>query len=140
MGVKKKVVTHLKGDIKGYRKEIKEDKELIKKLNKKNTPSNGSKKIKDPKKVVIAKGKSLPRGKVEKLRDKPGMSNIGKYKSIKPSEFAGPEGTFPINSLARARNALARAHFAKSPASIKRKVYAKYPQLKKRAEERKKGK
>lgn len=29
---KKKVVAHLKGDIQGYKKEIKEDKELIKDL------------------------------------------------------------------------------------------------------------
>lgn len=33
--MKKKVIKHLKGDIKGYRHEIKEDKELIKKLKKK---------------------------------------------------------------------------------------------------------
>lgn len=32
MKEKKKVVKHLKGDIKGFKKEIKEDKELIGKL------------------------------------------------------------------------------------------------------------
>lgn len=29
---KKKVISHLQGDVKGYKKEIKEDKELIKEL------------------------------------------------------------------------------------------------------------
>lgn len=33
----KKVIKHLKGDIKGFKKEIKEDKELIKSLKKKKT-------------------------------------------------------------------------------------------------------
>lgn len=34
-GQKKKVVSHLKGDIKGFKKEIQEDKELISKLKRK---------------------------------------------------------------------------------------------------------
>jgi len=85
-------------------------------------------------KTIIAKGKSLPRGKVEKLRKQPGMGSLGKWKGVAKADFAGPEGTFPIFDLAHARNALARAHFSKSPATIRRKVYAKYPQLKKRNE------
>lgn len=87
--------------------------------------------------MTVAKGVKIARGKMEKERKKPGQSNAGKYKSVSPKEFAGPDYTFPINSLARARNALARAHFAANPDAIRRKVYAKYPELKKRAEARK---
>lgn len=84
--------------------------------------------------TTVARGVKVPRGKEEAMRKKPGSSNAGKYKTIKPSEFAGSAGgsskySFPINTLARARNALARAHFAPNPAGIKRAVYAKYPQL-----------
>ena len=84
------------------------------------------------KKTTIAQGVSVPSKRVAQLRKKPGMSNIGKYKTVAKSDFAGPKGTFPINTLARARNALARAHFAENPAAIKAKVYKKYPQLKKK--------
>lgn len=73
-------------------------------------------------------------GKLSKIREKPGESNAFSYKGVK--DFAGPDKTFPINSLARARNALARAHFAKNPSAIKAKVYKKYPGLKKRKQER----
>jgi hypothetical protein len=75
-------------------------------------------------------------GKLSAIRKKPGESNAYKYKGVK--SFAGPDKSFPIDSLARGRNALARAHFAKDPEAIKRKVYAKYPELKKRKEERSK--
>ena len=61
-------------------------------------------------------------------RSKPGMSNAGKYPNV--TKFAGPEGTFPINTLKRAKSALALAHNAKDPDAIKRKVYKEYPQLK----------
>lgn len=77
-------------------------------------------------------------GKLSKIREKPGESNAFKYKGV--HEFAGPNKTFPINSLARGRNALARAHFSGNPESIKRKVYAKYPELKKHHEQRAKKK
>lgn len=83
-------------------------------------------------KTKIYKGKSLPRGEESKLREKPGMGSAGKYKNLSKNDFAGPEGTFPINTLARARNALARAHYSTSPAKIKAAVYKKYPELKKR--------
>jgi hypothetical protein len=71
------------------------------------------------------------------MRKRPGGSNVGKYKSIKKSSFAGPrggapQGSFPIDTLARARNALSRAHFAPDPAGIRAAVYKKYPELKKR--------
>lgn len=92
------------------------------------------------KRVSIAKGKSIPASEAKKLRKKPGMSNVGKYKDIAPKNFAGPKGTFPINDMAHARNALARAHYAANPESIRAKVYAKYPSLKKHHEERAKKK
>lgn len=87
-------------------------------------------------KTKIGKGMSLPRGEASKLRKNPGMSNVGKYKSVEKKDFAGPKGTFPINDLSRARNALSRAHFASDPQAIKNKVYKKYPGLKKRHDER----
>jgi hypothetical protein len=91
------------------------------------------------KKVTVAKGVKVSRGKEEKERSKPGGSNSGKYKNVSPKSFAGASGgtskySFPIDTLARARNALARAHFAPDPSGIRRKVYAKYPQLKKNKE------
>lgn len=87
--------------------------------------------------VEHKKPKSMPKGKISKIRAKPGMSGAYKHKS---SAFAGPEHTFPIGDEAHAKNALARSHFAKNPEEVKKKVYAKYPGLKKRHEERSKGK
>jgi hypothetical protein len=86
--------------------------------------------------TIIAKGKSLPRGEASHLRKKPGMGSLGKYKNISPKNFAGPDGTFPINDMAHARNALARAHYAAHPEAIRAKVYAKYPGLKERKQAR----
>lgn len=93
------------------------------------------------KKVTVAKGVKVARGKEEAMRKKKGGSSSGKYKTVSPKDFAGKAGgtskfSFPINSLARARNALARAHFAPDPEGIKRKVYEKYPQLRKRSAEK----
>lgn len=90
--------------------------------------------------VSVAKGVTVPRGKESSMREKAGSSSAGKYKSLSPKSFAGASGgaskfSFPINSLARARNALARAHFAPNPSGIRQAVYKKYPQLKKRAQE-----
>lgn len=92
----------------------------------------------------IAKGVSVKRGTLEKMRSKKGSSNTGKYKDVSPESFAGKSGgankySFPINTLARARNALARSHFAPNPSGIKAAVYKKYPALKKRAKQRKKS-
>jgi hypothetical protein len=86
--------------------------------------------------TIIAKGKSLPRGKASEKRKEPGMGSLGKWKDVSKKNFAGPEGTFPIQDMPHARNALARAHFAKNPEAVKKKVYSKYPGLKKRHEER----
>ena len=72
-------------------------------------------------------------GLLTKIREKLGESNAFKYKK---GPYAGPDNTFPIPDLAHARNALARAHFAKNPEEIRRKVYQNYPELKKRKEER----
>lgn len=102
-------------------------------------------KKKRSKKVTVAKGVKVSKGKESKMRSKKGSSNTGKYKNVSPKAFAGAAGgaskySFPINTLGRARNALARAHFAPDPAGIKAKVYKKYPELKKRAAARSKGK
>ncbi len=93
------------------------------------------------KKVTAAKGVKVARGKEEAMRKKKGSSSTGKYKTVNPKDFAGAAGggskySFPINTMARARNALARAHFAADPAGVKAKVYKKYPSLKKNKEER----
>ena len=96
------------------------------------------------KEITVAKGVKVKRGVEEKMRSKKGSSSAGKYKNVKPKEFAGASGgaskfSFPIPDLAHARNALARAHFAPNPAGIKAKVYKMYPELKKRAINRKQG-
>ncbi len=88
------------------------------------------------KKVVVAKGVKVKRGVEEKMRKKKGSSNAGKYKNVPAGEFAGSAGgasrySFPINTLARARNALARAHYAANPSGIRSKVMKKYPSLRK---------
>lgn len=93
--------------------------------------------------VTVAKGVKVKRGKEEAMRSKKGSSNAGVYKNVKPSDFAGASGgaskfSYPINTLKRARAALAYAHNAPNPEGIRKKVYAKYPELKKRAEARKK--
>lgn len=93
------------------------------------------------KKVTVAKGVKVKHGAEEKMREKKGSSNAGKYKNVSPKEFAGAAGgaskySFPIPDIAHARNALARAHFAPNPEALKAKVYRKYPELKKRKEAR----
>lgn len=98
------------------------------------------KKMKE-KKITVAKGVKVKRGVEEKMRSKKGSSNSGKYKNVAPKDFAGKAGgaskfSFPINDLKHAKAALSRAHFAPNPAGIKSKVYAKYPELKKRHEKR----
>jgi hypothetical protein len=92
-------------------------------------------------KITVAKGVKVSRGAEEKMRSKKGSSSAGKYKTVEPEEFAGKSGgaakfSFPINTLARARNALARAHYAPNPSGIRTAVYRKYPELKIRHEKR----
>lgn len=75
----------------------------------------------------------MEKGELSKIREKPGESNAFQKR---PGPFAGPDKTYPIPDLAHARNALARAHYASNPSAIKEKVYAKYPGLKERHQER----
>lgn len=101
-----------------------------------------AKKPKSKKKMVtIGKGMKVPWGQEKKMEKKAGGSSVGEYKNVKKSDFAGPAGgapagSYPINSLKRAKAALAYAHNAPNPAGIKRAVYKKYPALKKRHEAR----
>ncbi len=96
------------------------------------------------KKVTVAKGVKVARGVEQKIQSKPGSSNAGKYKTVDKKKFAGGAGgaskySFPINTLARARNALARAHLAPEPGGVKAKVYRMYPELKKRVSKKNTG-
>tara|TARA_R110002153_G_scaffold34260_1_gene102595 strand:- start:237 stop:482 length:246 start_codon:yes stop_codon:yes gene_type:complete len=65
---------------------------------------------------------------ITETREEPGKSNAGKYPGIK--SFAGPDGTYPINTLERAKSALKLAHNSPNPEAIRKKVFAKYPELK----------
>ena len=92
---------------------------------------------------MVAKKKTKAK-KQAAARKKPGGSNVGKYKGVKA--FAGPSGgapagSFPINTLARAKSAIKLAHNAPRPAGIKAAVYRKYPGLKPKGKKtKKKGK
>ena len=77
----------------------------------------------------IGKGMSLKRGEASKLRKKPGMGSVGRYKEVAKKDFAGPKGTFPLNDKAHARNALARAHFSPNPGKIRAAVHKKFPSI-----------
>ena len=115
--------------------------EKIEKAHHKEEKHASKKKHHSGKRVRVAKGVSVARGVEEKMRSKKGSSSAGKYKTVSPKAFAGKSGgankfSFPINTLARARNALARAHFAPNPEGIRRAVYRKYPELKFRFEKR----
>ena len=97
------------------------------------------------KKITVAKGIKVKRGVESKMRAHKGSSSAGKYKTVAPKDFAGKSGgaskaSFPINTLARARNALARAHYAPHPEGIRSAVYRKYPTLKHNYEKRHKTK
>jgi len=81
---------------------------------------------------MAPKKKSSAKKKQVAARKRKGGSNVGKYK--KGIAFAGPAGgapagSFPINTLTRAKSALKLAHNAPRPAGIKRAVYRKYPAL-----------
>lgn len=94
------------------------------------SPAKASKKM-----VKVGKNLKESKKKVASARKKPGGSNVGEYKKVSKGEFAGPaggapQGSYPINTLARAKSALKLAHNAPKPAGIKRAVYKKYPELK----------
>lgn len=82
----------------------------------------------------IAKDVSVPKGKESAMKKKAGGSNVGKYKDVSKSSFAGPKGgapagSFPINTKKRAKSALAYAHNAPNPSGIRSAVKSKYPNL-----------
>lgn len=71
-----------------------------------------------------------------KARKKPGGSSVGRYKGVK--KFAGPaggapKGSFPINTLKRAKSALAYSRNAPNPKDIKKAAYKAFPALAKRS-------
>ena len=87
-----------------------------------------------PKKVTIAKGVKVPKGKAAKMRKKPGGSNVGKYAKISKKDFAGPKGgspkgSYPIPNKKKAKSALKLAHNAPNPSGIRKAVYKKFPEL-----------
>jgi hypothetical protein len=93
--------------------------------------------MKKKREVTVAKGVKVSRGKEEKLKEKKGGSNTGRYKTVNPKEFAGKAGgtskySFPINNIKHARSALSYAHYAPNPEGIRNAVYKRFPQLKKR--------
>jgi hypothetical protein len=70
---------------------------------------------------------------ITEVRDEPGMSNAGKYEDVAKSDFCGPKGTYPVNTLKRAKSALKLAHNAgkRKAKKITACVHRKYPELKK---------
>ena len=70
---------------------------------------------------------------ITEIREEPGMSNAGKYPNVKKEDFCGPKGTYPVNTLKRAKSALKLAHNAgkRRAKKITACVLAKYPELKK---------
>jgi len=88
-------------------------------------------KKKKEKKVTIAKGVKISKKVAAKRKKKPGQSNLGKYVKVSKDDFAGPDGTYPINTKARGKSALKLAHNSPEAAEIKKKVRNKYPSLKK---------
>lgn len=83
----------------------------------------------------IERNMSVSAKREHELRQKPGGSNVGNYANISNENFAGNAcglpGSYPINTIERARAALSYAHNARDPECIKRQVYKKYPSLKK---------
>ncbi len=82
----------------------------------------------------IGKGMKVSSKEESKMHKRPGGSNVGKYKNVSKTDFAGPKagspaGSFPINTEKRAKAALAYAHNAPHPASIRKSVHNKYPSL-----------
>lgn len=93
--------------------------------------SKSSKSVKIAKNVRVSKAKKASMGK------KPGGSNVGEYKKVSKKDFCGPaggspEGSFPVNTKKRARAALSYARNAPNPSGIKKCVYKKFPEFKKK--------
>ena len=94
-----------------------------------------------PARKAPARRKSAMGGKVSKAKRRPGQSkamgssNAGEYPNVAAKDFAGPSGgalpgTYPVNTIGRARAALAYASHAPKPQGIRNFVYKKYPKLK----------
>lgn len=84
------------------------------------------------KKITVAKGISIPKPKLARLRKQPGGSNAGKYPGLKLSDFAGGKKnpySFPINTRKRAKAALSYARNSQNPGSIIKKACSRYPGL-----------
>lgn len=81
----------------------------------------------------ISRGVSVTAKRESQLRNAPGGSNVGKYSNVSAGNMAGDKcgnpGSYPINTLDRARSALSYANNAKNPDCIRRQVYNKYPSL-----------
>lgn len=56
---------------------------------------SSAKKSNDKKMVQIAKGKKMPKDKVDRLK-KEGYTTLGDYPNVSPDEFAGRVGTFRL--------------------------------------------
>ena len=89
-----------------------------------------------PRAAKTAKKVKIAREKESTLREKPGVSNVGKYKNVKKGDFCGPSGgappgSYPVNPKKRARAALGYAHNAPNPSGIKKCVRSKFPEFKK---------
>lgn len=84
--------------------------------------------------VKIARNMMISAKREHELQERPGGSNIDEYSNVDPDNFAGNAcgvpGAYPINTIERAKAALAYAHNAKDPDCIRRQVYKKWPSLK----------
>lgn len=94
-------------------------------------------KKKSPKKkmVQIAKGVKVSKAKEKKMEKRPGGSNVGSYATVPKNKFAGPAGgapagSYPIDTLSRAKSAIRLSGNAPNPQGIKNRVYELWPQLK----------
>jgi len=84
----------------------------------------------------VAKNVRISSKEKAKLKKMKGSSNTGKYKDVEAKDFVGAAGgaskySYPIDTISRARAALAQARKAPNPAGIRRAVYKRYPTLKK---------
>lgn len=83
--------------------------------------------------LKIARNMMVSASREHELKNRPGGSNVGEYSNVSPDNLAGNScgnpGSYPINTIERARSALSYAHNAKDPDCIRRQVYKKYPTL-----------
>ncbi|MCK5662483.1 MAG: hypothetical protein KAI17_03305 [Thiotrichaceae bacterium] len=79
------------------------------------------------KRKTVTKRKAAPKRKARAVKrktpakkPKPGMSNAGQYPRVAKADFAGPGGTYPVNSKARYEAAIKLVGFIKNPAEKKK--------------------